>query len=75
MKLLLERVVDINRNRKGNSNMKYGCFGFSNQLTDIAAAGFDSAELDFCEFDYSKISQTLNRDRNEGRKILQSWFS
>ena len=32
-------------------------------------------ELDFCEFDYSKISQTLNRDRNEGRKILQSWFS
>lgn len=49
MKLLLEKVVDINRNRKGNSNMKYGCFGFSNQLTDIAAAGFDSAELDFCE--------------------------
>lgn len=31
-------------------------------------------ELDFCEFDYSKISQTLNRDRNEGRKMLQSWF-
>ena len=32
-------------------------------------------ELDFCEFDYSKIYQTLNRDRNEGRKMLQSWFS
>lgn len=29
--------------------MKYGCFGFSNQLADIQTAGFDSAELDFCE--------------------------
>ena len=29
--------------------MNYGCFGFSHQLSDIQAAGFDSAELDFCE--------------------------
>lgn len=29
--------------------MKFGCFGFSRHLADIQAAGFDSAELDFCE--------------------------
>lgn len=29
--------------------MKFGCFGFANQLDDIAACGFDTAELDLCE--------------------------
>lgn len=29
--------------------MKFGCFGTVKQLEDIANAGFDSAELDFCE--------------------------
>ena len=29
--------------------MKFGCFGFINQLDDIAACGFDTAELDLCE--------------------------
>ncbi len=29
--------------------MKFGCFGFSRHLTEIQSAGFDSAELDFCE--------------------------
>lgn len=29
--------------------MKFGCFGFVNQLEDIASCGFDTAELDLCE--------------------------
>ncbi|MCI8334695.1 MAG: sugar phosphate isomerase/epimerase [Lachnospiraceae bacterium] len=29
--------------------MKFGCFGFVNQLDDIVACGFDTAELDLCE--------------------------
>lgn len=29
--------------------MRFGCFGFSHQISLIQQAGFDSAELDFCE--------------------------
>ena len=29
--------------------MKFGCFGFSHHLADIKKAGYDCAELDFCE--------------------------
>lgn len=46
--------------------MNYGCFGFSHQLSDIQAAGFDSAELDFCELtdmsdkDFSRFYHTAS---------------